>query len=276
MAAALPLALTQGDPAGIGPELTVRAWLEREARGISPFIVIGDPALYAAVAHRLGADAPIRSCSAEEAATTFATAIPVLPTNRPGLAEPGGRNPLCRRDHRLDRRGGGADEGRPRVGGSDESYREISAVRGRVHPSWTHGISRYAGGGAVGRAGTRPVMMIWSPKPGGGPATIHVPLRQVPDLLTQDLIEETARIVDADMRRRFGLVRPRIAVSGLNPHAGEGGALGAEDDAVVRPAVEMLRAEGLDVRGPLPQTPCSMRGRARATTSRFACTTTRR
>jgi 4-hydroxythreonine-4-phosphate dehydrogenase len=97
-----------------------------------------------------------------------------------------------------------------------------------------------------------PVMMLWSPELAVVPVTIHLPLADVPLRLSSALIADTARIVARDLAERFGIARPRLAIAGLNPHAGEEGALGREDDAVVRPAVDRLRDEGLDVRGPLP------------------------
>jgi 4-hydroxythreonine-4-phosphate dehydrogenase len=97
-----------------------------------------------------------------------------------------------------------------------------------------------------------PVMLLAGPSLRVAPVTIHIPLRQVPDALTTDAIVETTRIVARDLGRRFGLARPRIAVSGLNPHAGEDGALGREDGEIILPAIALLKAEGLDVTGPLP------------------------
>jgi 4-hydroxythreonine-4-phosphate dehydrogenase len=95
-------------------------------------------------------------------------------------------------------------------------------------------------------------MMLWSPELAVVPVTIHLPLKDVIAKLTGDLVVETGRIVARDLRDRFGIARPRLAVAGLNPHAGEDGALGDEDLTVVRPAVERLKAEGIDARGPLP------------------------
>ena len=99
---------------------------------------------------------------------------------------------------------------------------------------------------------SRPVMMLWSPELAVVPVTIHLPLKDVIAHLSGDLVVETGRIVARDLRERFGIARPRLAVAGLNPHAGEDGALGDEDLTVVRPAVERLRAEGIEARGPLP------------------------
>ncbi len=93
-------------------------------------------------------------------------------------------------------------------------------------------------------------MMIWSEALAVVPVTIHIPLSEAPKALTSDLIVRTARIVDHDLRVRFGLARPRLAVAGLNPHAGEGGAMGREDIEIVAPAVESLRREGIDAVGP--------------------------
>jgi 4-hydroxythreonine-4-phosphate dehydrogenase len=95
-------------------------------------------------------------------------------------------------------------------------------------------------------------MMLWSPALVVVPVTIHVSLREAIAQLSTELIVTTARIAVADLKARFGLARPRLAISGLNPHAGEDGSLGTEDLAIVAPAVEILRAEGIEARGPLP------------------------
>src|SRR4029077_7940364 len=105
---------------------------------------------------------------------------------------------------------------------------------------------------ANGGAAPQPVMMLWSPALAVVPVPIHLSLREALTELTTDLIVRTARIAVADLKARFGLARPRLAVSGLNPHAGEDGSLGMEDIEVVAPAVDILRREGIEVRGPLP------------------------
>jgi 4-hydroxythreonine-4-phosphate dehydrogenase len=97
-----------------------------------------------------------------------------------------------------------------------------------------------------------PVMLLAGPKLRAIPVTIHIPLKEVPEALTSDLIAETCRITNHDLRSGFGISKPRLAVAGLNPHAGENGALGKEDDEIVRPAIDMLRSEGIDAFGPLP------------------------
>jgi 4-hydroxythreonine-4-phosphate dehydrogenase len=98
----------------------------------------------------------------------------------------------------------------------------------------------------------RPVMMLWSPELAVVPVTIHLPLREVTRRLSADLVVETGRIVARDLAARFNILRPRLAIAGVNPHAGEDGTLGEEDRTIVEPAVERLRHEGIDARGPLP------------------------
>ncbi|MEP0943483.1 MAG: 4-hydroxythreonine-4-phosphate dehydrogenase PdxA [Rhizobiaceae bacterium] len=98
----------------------------------------------------------------------------------------------------------------------------------------------------------RPVMMLAGPELRAVPVTIHIPLRAVPDQLTADAIIETATIAASDLRKRFGIANPRLAVSGLNPHAGENGALGHEDAAIIVPAIKALQTAGIDCTGPLP------------------------
>ena len=96
-------------------------------------------------------------------------------------------------------------------------------------------------------------MMIWSEALAVAPVTIHIPLADAPKALTAELIIKTARVVERDLQPvRFGVERPRLAVAGLNPHAGKGGAMGREEITVIAPAIEALKAEGIDVVGPLP------------------------
>jgi len=117
------------------------------------------------------------------------------------------------------------------------------------HPGHTEFLAELAGSGG---AAPQPVMMLWSPALAVVPVTIHVSLREAIAQLSSELIVSTARIAVADLKARFGLPHPRLAVSGLNPHAGEDGSLGLEDQTIVAPAIEILRNEGIDARGPLP------------------------
>ncbi len=118
------------------------------------------------------------------------------------------------------------------------------------HPGHTEYLAELCG--TLTGEPCQPVMLLTGPDLSCVPVTIHIPLAEVPAALTSELILSTCRIVARDLAARFGLEKPRLAVSGLNPHAGERGAIGREDDAVIRPAVEILRTEGFDVVGPLP------------------------
>jgi 4-hydroxythreonine-4-phosphate dehydrogenase len=120
---------------------------------------------------------------------------------------------------------------------------------GFSHPGHTEFLAELAAGN--GKA-PQPVMMLWSPILAVVPVTIHLSLREAIAQLSTELIVTTARIVATSLKQNFGLVRPRLALSGLNPHAGEDGSLGSEDQAIVAPAVEILRREGIAARGPLP------------------------
>jgi 4-hydroxythreonine-4-phosphate dehydrogenase len=117
------------------------------------------------------------------------------------------------------------------------------------HPGHTEFLAELAG--TDGKA-LQPVMMLWSPLLAVVPVTIHLALREAIEQLSTELIVTTARITLASLKARFGIARPRLAISGLNPHAGEDGSLGTEDRTIVAPAVEILRGEGIDAAGPLP------------------------
>lgn len=248
-----PLVLTQGDPAGIGPELALRAWHGRQELGVPAFAVVGDPAILAATSRRMGLDTPLAEVDAATAGSVFASRLPVVPTGLPGDAAPGRPDPRWAAGTiaAIDMATALVRDGRAAGLVTSPIAKSVLYAAGFAHPGHTEYLAALAA--RLWRMPEpMPVMLIWSSDLAVVPVTIHVPLRDVPGLLTTDLVVATGRIVDADMRRRFGLASPRLAVAGLNPHAGEGGALGTEDDAVVRPAVEALRAEGIDAVGPLP------------------------
>lgn len=248
----LPLVLSLGEPAGVGPEIALMAWASRIEQALPVFCAVGDPELLRARARLLGLEVPVAPCAPEAAGGYFEHALPVRPAGPPATAAPGRPDASsapavlesleCAVDLVLEGRAGGLV--------TAPLAKSVVYQAGFPFPGHTEYLAARCA--APGQPAPRPVMMIWSPELAVVPVTIHVPLRAVPDLLTVDLILETGRIVDRDMRRRFGLAAPRLAVAGLNPHAGEGGTLGMEDEAIVRPAVERLRAEGIDARGPLP------------------------
>ncbi len=245
-----PLALTMGDPAGIGPELILRAWAARSA-DTPPFFALADPKALAALARRLGFDAPIAEIAPEEANDAFAKALPVVPLAAPADARPGETDPTfaAATIESIERAVGYVRSGAARAVVTNPIAKATLYAAGFRFPGHTEYLGALA---AAWGAPAQPVMMIWSPLLAVVPVTIHIALSEVPQQLTRPLIVSTARIVAADMARRFGLARPRLALAGLNPHAGEGGSMGREEIEIIAPAVAELKAEGLDVTGPLP------------------------
>lgn len=247
-----PLALTMGDPAGIGPDITLTLWAARRSLNLPAFLLLGDPDALAARARLLGLDVPLAEAEPETAASVFADALPVLALRcaaPPVAGKPDARNAAAIT---------GAIEtavaltlaGRTGAVVTNPIAKAVLYEAGFGFPGHTEFLADLAER-ATGRP-AMPVMLLAGPKLKAVPVTIHIPLKDVPDTLTQDLIVETAAITARDLKHRFGIARPRLAVAGLNPHAGEGGALGLEDEAVVRPAVERLKAAGIDAFGPLP------------------------
>jgi 4-hydroxythreonine-4-phosphate dehydrogenase len=248
---AKPLALTSGEPAGIGPDITIKAWLRRNELKLPPFYLLGDRDLLAQRASALGLDVRIADSSAEDAAATFADALPVVDTGHAATAQPG------RPDHSsadaalasIRQAVGDVVAGRAGAVVTNPIAKSVLYRAGFRHPGHTEFLAELA---AAGGATPQPVMMLWSPALVVVPVTIHLSLREAISRLSSELIVSTARIVVAELKARFGLADPRLAVSGLNPHAGEDGSLGTEDRNIVAPAIEILRAEGIEVRGPLP------------------------
>src|SRR5437763_11146110 len=247
-----PLALTLGEPAGIGPDITLAAWERRAELGLPPFYLLADPDFVAERARVIGLQVPLRVTEAKDATHAFATALPVVPLAEKVTAMPGKPD---------------ASSGPAAIASIRQAVADVFA--GRAHAVVTNPVAKavlYRTGFAepgdteflaklaqehTGRT-SQPVMMLWSDELAVVPVTIHLPVRDVPGRLTTDLIVTTGRIVAHDLTERFGIARPRLALAGLNPHAGEEGALGEEDRSVVAPAVEQLRAKGINARGPLP------------------------
>ena len=236
-----------GEPAGIGAEIALKAWLARAS--VPVFFLIDDPARLEKLAGRLGWPAPVvEIASPGEAAAVFPRAVPVLCERLAAEVVPG----------RLDPRNAPAVVSAIRRAVALALQGQIGAIvtnpinkaalydAGFAHPGHTEFLAELAGGHLT------PVMMLI----GGGlrvvPVTIHISLRQALQELGTAKIVETARIAAAGLRRDFGIDRPRLAVAGLNPHAGEGGALGREEIEIIAPAIDELRAEGIEVAGPVP------------------------
>jgi 4-hydroxythreonine-4-phosphate dehydrogenase len=248
---AKPLALTSGEPAGIGPDITLAAWLHRKELKLPPFYLLGDRDFLKHRAKALGLDIKIADVRAEDAAAAFADALPVVATGQRATAQPG------RPDHTsadaaiasIRQAVGDAVAGRASAVVTNPIAKNVLYRAGFRHPGHTEFLAELAG--SKGRT-PQPVMMLWSPALAVVPVTIHLALREAISLLSSELIVTTARIVVADLKARFGLLNPRLVMSGLNPHAGEDGSLGTEDQTIVAPAVKILRGEGVEIRGPLP------------------------
>lgn len=248
------LALTQGDPAGIGPEIALKAWLAvRDGKAASaPFAIVSDSESLRARAAALGLDLLIESAEPAGVAAAFGRALPVIETGHGFGPAPGKPSVLNAKGvlASIEQAVSLTRSGLASAIVTNPIAKHILYEAGFRHP----GHTEYLGVLAQDLWGieVHPVMLIWSETLAVVPVTIHIPLKEVPSALSCDLVVETGRIVASDMRRRFGIARPRLAFCGLNPHAGEGGALGQEDDAIIRPAVARLKREKIDASGPYP------------------------
>jgi 4-hydroxythreonine-4-phosphate dehydrogenase len=245
------LALTQGDPSGIGPEIALKAWLAR-GQGDHPFFLIADPEHMARTAALLGLEVPIAVVEAEAAAATFAGALPVVPLSsrvagRPGAPDPGDAAATI---EAIERAVACVRAGSAAAMVTNPIAKEVLYAAGFRHPGHTEFLGELAERHWSARV--RPVMMLWSPTLAVVPVTIHISLRRALEELTQDLIVETGRITARDLTAKFAIARPRLAFAGLNPHAGEGGAMGREEIDIIAPAIAALRAEGISASGPHP------------------------
>ena len=247
-----PLALTLGEPAGIGPDITLAAWQRRAELGLPPFYLLADPDFVAERARLIGLKVPLRVLAPEDAAQAFAAALPVVALAEKVTAAPGKPDASSAPAAIASIRRAVDDvfAGRAHAVVTNPVAKAVLYRTGFAEPGHTEFLAKLAQE-HTGRA-WHPVMMLWSNELAVVPVTIHLPVREVSGRLTTDLIVETGRIVARDLKERFGIAQPRLALAGLNPHAGEEGALGEEDRGVVAPAVERLRADGIDARGPLP------------------------
>lgn len=248
---AKPLALTTGEPAGIGPDIAIKAWLRRKELAVPAFYLLGDREFLAGRARVLGLEVEFADVRAEDAQATFANALPVVSTGCSATAQPGRPDGTSADAALASIRQAVGDVIAGRAGAvvTNPIAKSVLYRAGFRHPGHTEFLAELAANG--GRA-PQPVMMLWSPALAVVPVTIHLSLSDAIAQLSSDLIVSTVRIVVAGLKARFGLANPRLAVSGLNPHAGEDGSLGAEELTIVAPAVEILRKEGVAIRGPLP------------------------
>ncbi|MER9771461.1 4-hydroxythreonine-4-phosphate dehydrogenase PdxA [Mesorhizobium sp. M0220] len=250
--AELPLALSVGDPSGVGPDIAIAAWQARDTAGVPSFYLLADPALIAARAHRLGADIAMAETTPALAPEMFSRALPVVALAARFIDSPGRSDPANAAGivEAIDRAVADCLAGRAAAVVTCPIAKKPLYDAGFGFPGHTEYLAHLASL----HTGTEvtPVMLLAGPDLRTVPVTIHIALAEVPKALTTDLIVTTGRITAADVANRFGIAKPRLAITGLNPHAGEGGAMGTEDERIVRPAVDRLRQEGIDAFGPLP------------------------
>ena len=245
-----PLALTMGEPAGIGPEITLKAWATRKAASLQPFFVVGDPMLYRDMARQLGIDGGIREITdPAETDVTFATALPVLPVplavpSRPGQLIPENEPAVIRA---IDLAAELALEGKACGIVTNPVHKRALYDAGLKVPGHTEYLAALCGG-------MKPVMMLSCPGLRVVPVTVHLPLKEAASQLTADAIVEQGTLLARALVRDFGISRPRIAVAALNPHAGEEGRLGNEESSIISPAIERLKdaCPEAEFRGPAP------------------------
>lgn len=248
----LPVAVTMGDPAGIGGEITVSSYQMRANAGLPAFYVVDAPDRLARIA-----DARINIeviGSPEEAIEAFKKGLPVLPPSVNLQAAPVAGRPSSANagaviasiedavSHALSGKAAGV--------ATNPISKAVLYEAGFRFPGHTEFLGELSKG--YGQGANRPVMMLASPILRVVPVTVHIPLCDVPKTLTPPLLEQTIRIVHAALIGDFAIEKPRIAVSGLNPHAGEDGKMGREEVEIIEPVLKFLRAEGMVVDGPIP------------------------
>jgi 4-hydroxythreonine-4-phosphate dehydrogenase len=245
---ALPLALTMGEPAGIGGEIALKAWLDLRD-DLPSFYLIDDPDRLASLARRLDWPVPIRPIDApHHAPSVFAEELPVLPIDMTVRAEPGRPDPADAPAilSAIETAVRHVRNGRAAALVTNPIQKDSLYRAGFHHPGHTEYLAELA------QAGAAPIMMLVCPGLRVVPVTIHLALRRAIESLSSAAIVHAGRITDAALRRDFGVGSPILAFAGLNPHAGEAGSLGREEIEIIEPAVAELRAAGIDARGPLP------------------------
>ncbi|MEQ1716603.1 MAG: 4-hydroxythreonine-4-phosphate dehydrogenase PdxA [Hyphomicrobium sp.] len=246
------LALTMGDPAGIGPEIALKAWAARETKNIAPFAFYGDVSLLEERARLLGLPVTLQPIDMPEAAPSiFAKALPIIAVplahpSRPG--EPDSANAAATLQA-IELAVAHVALGRARAVVTCPIAKSVLYAAGFKHPGHTEFLAHLAAKHWPGRDWP-PVMMLACDRLRVVPLTIHIPLKDVPRLVTRDALLATVRTVHAALKTQFAIAAPRIAIAGLNPHAGEDGAIGREEIDTLAPAIAALRREGLIVTGP--------------------------
>lgn len=244
-----PLVITMGEPAGIGGELTIQAWKQRLKRKLPPFFVLDCPERLAA----LDPDVPIMVIQTPaEALSVFETALPVLPVElatKPVLGQLNPQNSQAVIES-IERGVGFCLNGEAAGIVTNPIHKAALYEAGFDHPGHTEFIADLC----AQHTGARqmPVMMLASRELRVVPLTIHIPLKDVAQSITPDLLIEKCKIIHQSLQKYLKIASPRIAIAGLNPHAGEDGTIGTEDRDMIMPAIKAMQATGLNVSGPFP------------------------
>lgn len=243
----MPIAVSMGDPAGIGGDILLKAWSLRKTLALPPFVAVDSLQRLQTLAGQLGLSVPIREVSDMGGAlAAFPEALPVLPISLAAPVHPGrldaanapGVMASLTSALELVRTGAAA------ALLTNPIHKQTLYSAGFEHPGHTEFLAE--------ETGSSPVMMLSCPGLRVIPVTIHIPLSDVPALLTEELIVERGRVAAEALRQDFGLKAPRLSVAALNPHGGESGALGREEETVIAPAVKRLQNMGYAVQGPFP------------------------
>lgn len=248
MPAPTPSVLTMGEPAGIGGELTLKAWSDFRHQ-LTPFFTIDDPERLRRIAGALNLDIPVAEIGTpSDAIACFADALPVISLRENAQATPGAPGTASAKAvlESIARAVEYTQSGDAHAMITNPIQKETLYDAGFGFPGHTEYLADLVGGGM------RPVMMLASPMLRVVPLTVHVPLRTALEQLTTDAIVAQGKLVIAALKRDFGIKNPRLAVAGLNPHAGENGKLGNEDKEIILPAIEALATPGVDIFGPVP------------------------
>lgn len=245
---AAPLAVTMGEPAGIGGDIVLLAWKSAAAISLPPFFVVDDADRLEALAARLGLVVPVvRIAGPEEATEKFDRFLPVLHRPLPRKVEPGHPDVACAPGvaASIKEAVALAQQRRAAAVVTNPIHKKTLYDAGFAFPGHTEFLAELAGG-------VRVAMMLASPLLRVVPVTVHMALTEAIATLTTENIVGAGQLTARSLIRDFGIAKPRLAVAGLNPHAGEEGSMGGEDIRIVAPAVAALRLAGIDTRGPLP------------------------
>jgi 4-hydroxythreonine-4-phosphate dehydrogenase len=242
-----PIAVTMGDPAGIGPDITLMSWLQRSRQALPAFVVYADPAVLQERARTLGLAVPLAMLAAtDDAAAVFARALPVRPVSASASSAQASDAAIVAA---IEQATAAVAEGQALALVTNPITKRALDLAHLPYPGHTEYLADLAAR-ICGGPRPRPVMMLVADELKVVPATVHIPLSAVPGALSRRLLVDTIRITASALASDFAIAKPRIAVAGLNPHAGEGGLIGREDAELIAPAVAEAAAGGLAVTGP--------------------------